>query len=323
MLQGVLNHLFVQLMKYVMALTARVGADSLVFTVGSRLRILSVNFWEGNSWFICPLLFVKICAVFVKFCGADVTIVSVIGGEATIICCGGWNVDFIKALEKSPGRKTGMEYPFSLTLLQFEQLLLKPGFRAMGKIVNMSVLRTLLLRSGAMLDERLVQSTQFFRRINLSCKVLNLSCEAVMGETFNPFIDQARHYLHYVAKDLLKHPSFKSDLVVGEACSDYGVLFHLSKPQAIDCYRHILQSFTSPRWLSLELLNVQMDDYVELVDEVRHISLDNFGTGPAIEDIFYFLSACPELAQREYTLMASNPVICVWVMLSRVFRNLI
>ena len=84
------------------------------------------------------------------------------------------------------------------------------------------------------------------------------------------------------------------------------LLFHLLKPQAIDCYWHILQSFSSRGWLSRELRNIQTDDYLELVDDVRHIYLNDFGTGPAIEDIVFFLSVCTELARREYNLHSFN-----------------
>ena len=63
--------------------------------------------------------------------------------------------------------------------------------------------------------------------------------KAVMGESFNPFIDQGRQYIKYVAKELLKHPTFKSDLVVGLASFDYSVLFKLPKTVAIGCYQHL------------------------------------------------------------------------------------
>ena len=49
--------------------------------------------------------------------------------------------------------------------------------------------------------------------------------KAVMGETFNPLINQAPRYLLYVMRELLKHLSFKSDLVVGSARFDYRVFF--------------------------------------------------------------------------------------------------
>ena len=63
--------------------------------------------------------------------------------------------------------------------------------------------------------------------------------QTVMGESFNPSIDQGRQYIKHVAKELVKHPTFKSDLVIGLACFDYEVLFKLPKTVAVDCYQHL------------------------------------------------------------------------------------
>ena len=63
--------------------------------------------------------------------------------------------------------------------------------------------------------------------------------KALMGESFNPFIDQGRQYIKYVARELMRHPMFKSDLVIGLACFDYAVLFKLPKTVAVDCYQHL------------------------------------------------------------------------------------
>ena len=43
---------------------------------------------------------------------------------------------------------------------------------------------------------------------------------SVIGATFNPFIETGRSYIPYIAKDLIKHPSFKPDLVMGMASFD-------------------------------------------------------------------------------------------------------
>ena len=59
---------------------------------------------------------------------------------------------------------------------------------------------------------------------------------AVMGDMFNPHVDEGRAYLRYVCKELLKHPIFLSDFVVGLASFDYSVLFKLPRCQAADCY---------------------------------------------------------------------------------------
>ena len=125
--------------------------------------------------------------------------------------------------------------------------------------------------------------------------------KVVMGESFNPFIDQARQYVKYVAKELVRHPTFKSDLVVGLACFDYGVLFKLPKTVAADCFQHLFQSFSSRGWVARELRNVHIDDYIEFVDDVRHIYLNELGVGPDVEDMVFFLSSCPELSRRQYT----------------------
>ena len=123
-----------------------------------------------------------------------------------------------------------------------------------------------------------------------------------MGATFNPFIETGRTYIRCVARELIKHPSFKSDLVKGMASFDYSTLFILPQPQAIECYRHLFQSFSSRGWLARELKNVHMDDFVEFVDDLRHVYLDNVISGPGIDDMVIFLANCPELVRREYTL---------------------
>ena len=125
--------------------------------------------------------------------------------------------------------------------------------------------------------------------------------KTVMGESFNPFIDQGRQYIKYVAKELVKHPTFKSDLVIGLACFDYGVLFKLPNTVAVDCYQHLFQSFNSRVWVARELRNVHIDDYIEFVDDVSHVYLDELGVGPCVEDMVSFLSSCPELSPRGYT----------------------
>ena len=125
--------------------------------------------------------------------------------------------------------------------------------------------------------------------------------KTVMGESFNPFIDQGRQYIKYVAKELVKHPTFRSDLVIGLAWFDYGVLFKLPKTVAVDCYQHLFHSFSSRGWVARELRNVHIDDYREFVDDVRHVYLDELGVGPDVEDMVSFLSSCPELSRRRYT----------------------
>ena len=124
---------------------------------------------------------------------------------------------------------------------------------------------------------------------------------AVMGNMFNPHVNQGRAYVRYVCSELLKHPTFKSDLVMGMACFDYSVLFTIPRGQTMDCYARLFQSFCVRGWLAKELKNVHMDDYLEFVDDLRFVYLDELHIGPKIEDMVTFQSLSPELSKREYT----------------------
>ena len=90
-------------------------------------------------------------------------------------------------------------------------------------------------------------------------------------------------------------------MVVGLASFDYSVLFKLPKTVAIDCYQHLLQSFSSRDWVARELRNVHIDDFVEFIDDVTQVYLDEMCFGPDVEDMVSFLSLCPELSRWEYT----------------------
>ena len=79
----------------------------------------------------------------------------------------------------------------------------------------------------------------------------------VMSEMFNPHVDQGRAFIRYVCKELIKHPTFKSDLVVGLVCFDYAVLFTMPKDQAAGCYSRLFHSFCVRGWFSRELKNIQ------------------------------------------------------------------
>ena len=84
-------------------------------------------------------------------------------------------------------------------------------------------------------------------------KPSDVVARSVIGATFNLFIKTGRSYMRYVAKELIKHPSFKSDLVMGMASLDYSTLFVLARSQAIECYRQLFQSFSCRGWLAKEL----------------------------------------------------------------------
>ena len=137
------------------------GVLSLEFKSSAVRRSLSLYFWEGKNLVMMAL----------THCGTDVPVVkgnvsmvgqllSVVSMGPTIVCCGGADSDFIKALDKDPTRKAGVQYPFSLNPVQVEKLMLRPSFSVMGKIEMFFMLRTLLVRLSGMLDEPWEQSTR-------------------------------------------------------------------------------------------------------------------------------------------------------------------
>ena len=89
----------------------------------------------------------------------------VVSAHPTIVCYGGADNDLIKALDRDPTRKVGVQYPFNLNPVQVEKLMHKFSFSVMGKIDLFSMLRTLLVRLSGMLDEPWVQSTRHLRKV--------------------------------------------------------------------------------------------------------------------------------------------------------------
>ena len=117
----------------------------------------------------------------------------------------------------------------------------------------------------------------------------------------NPHVNQGRAYIRHLCAELLKHPTFKSDLVVGMACFDHSVLYTLPRGQPMDCYPRLFQCFCVRGWLAKELENVHMDDYLEFNNDFRFVDLDELHIGPMIEDMVTFLSSSPEFSKREHT----------------------
>ena len=166
MFQALLHHCFVRLVKHLAAILGREKVYSLEFESTTTRRNLSVSFWEGK----------ELVTITIAHCGRDVPVVksnvllssqllSAISTEPRVICCGGSSLDFIKALDKAPSLKAGVQYPFSLSPMHVEKLMHKPSFSVMGKIDMFSMLRTLLIRLVGLLDERWTQSTQYFRKV--------------------------------------------------------------------------------------------------------------------------------------------------------------
>ena len=80
-------------------------------------------------------------------------VLSAVSLEPTITCCSGGGADFIKALDKAPSQRAGIQYPFNILPLQMEKLMHKPSLSVMGKMDMFSKVRTLLVRLSGLLDE--------------------------------------------------------------------------------------------------------------------------------------------------------------------------
>ena len=131
------------------------GVFSLELKSLAVRRSLSLCFWEGKNLVMMMVL---------THCGRDLPVVkgnvstvgqllNVVSTNPTSVCCGGADTNFIKALDRDPTRKAGVQYPFWLSPVRLEKLMHKPSFSVMGKIDMFSMLRTLLVRLSGMLDE--------------------------------------------------------------------------------------------------------------------------------------------------------------------------
>ena len=141
-------------MRHIADVVGKEGVLSLDFKSSAVRRSLSLCFWKRKN----------LVMMAITHCGRDVPVVksnvstvgqllSVESTGPTIVCCGGADSDFIKALDRDPTRKAGVQYPFSLNPVQVETLMHKPSFSVMGKIDMFSMLRTMLVRLSGMLDE--------------------------------------------------------------------------------------------------------------------------------------------------------------------------
>ena len=153
-------------MRHIADVVGKKGVLSLEFKSSTVRRSLSLCFWEGKNLVMMALTH---CSGDIPVVKGNVSMVgqllSVVWTDPTIVCCGGGVSDSIKALDRDPTRKAGVQYPFCLKSVQVENLMHKPSFSVMGKIDMFSMLRTLLVRLSGMLDESWVQSTRYMRKV--------------------------------------------------------------------------------------------------------------------------------------------------------------
>ena len=100
---------------------------------------------------------------------------------------------------------------------------------------------------------------------------------------------------------LLSHNTWNPDLVVGLPSFDSAELFTLLKLQSLDCFKQFFKTFGDTNWVSEDMQSTFKDCYVELVDELRYVYVNDSGRGPEVEHRITFLSRCRELERRRHT----------------------
>ena len=114
-----------ELMRHIGDVVGKKGVLSLEFKISAVRRSLSLCFWGGGG---------NLVMIALIYCGTDVPVVKgnvstvgqlllVVSTGPTIVCCGGAKNDFIKALDRDPTRKAGVQYPFSLNPVQVDKLM--------------------------------------------------------------------------------------------------------------------------------------------------------------------------------------------------------
>ena len=154
-----------KLMRHIADVVGKEGVIPFEFKSSAVRRSPSLCFREGKN-------FVMMAST---HCSRDVPVkgnvsmvgqlLSVVSTGPAIVCCGGADSDFIKAIDRDPTRKADLQYPFSLNPVQKEKLMHKPSFSVMAMIDIFSMLATLLVLFSGMLDEQWVQSTRCLRKL--------------------------------------------------------------------------------------------------------------------------------------------------------------
>ena len=201
-----------ELMRRIADVVGKEDVLSLEFKSSAVRRSLSLCFWEGKNLVIMALTH---CSRDVPVVKGNVSMVgqllSVVSTDPTFVCCGGAGSDFIKALDRDPTGKAGVQYPFSLNPVQVEKLMHKPNFSVMGTIDMFLMLGTLLVRLSGMLDEPRVQSTRYFRKVGFIAWMSNSHvsmCFGLSGSCMFKALEDASLDLHsafLVVQEMLSH----------------------------------------------------------------------------------------------------------------------
>ena len=111
-----------------------------------------------------------------------------------------------------------------------------------------------------------------------------------------------RNNIMFVCEQLTAHSLWKSVLVKDLVSFENSALFLFSKEQAASCYACLFYSFSARRWVARELRTLKIEQFLDLVDDLRYAYFDDDGNGPIDDGMVNFLCGFPELCQKQKTL---------------------
>ena len=106
---------------------------------------------------------------------------------------------------------------------------------------------------------------------------------------------------------LLVHRTWGPNLINDLACSAYAVNFSLPKEQAAVFFSNVYHSFSVRRWVTEGLCRVHMEEYLQLIDDVRFAYVDEGGVDPELSNMISFLPLCPELVRKTRIMTMFRP----------------
>ena len=123
-----------------------------------------------------------------------------------------------------------------------------------------------------------------------------------MNETLTPYLESAGNCMKFECEGLSAPNLWKSDFVKRLATFDYSVLFLLPKEHAASCYSCLFNSFSAKCRVARELMTLHIEEFIDLVDDLRCAYIVDDSHGLTVGDMVTFMIGCPALWRREKTL---------------------
>ena len=121
----------------------------------------------------------------------------------------------------------------------------------------------------------------------------------LVNDTLTPYLEPAGSYVKFVCDGLISQ--FVEVLVKGLASFDYSALFTLPKKKAVSFYACLFNSFSFRGWVAKELRTLHIEEYMDLVNDLRYAYSGVDGHCLAVDDMSTFLCGCPELCRKTKT----------------------